>query len=64
MITMNHDFYGPEWGNTHAQLSDAIAALFAALARGIGGAFERLHVYQFAAPWRRPPRRARMQHMK
>lgn len=49
---MNHDFYGPAWADNHAKLSDAIALFFRAAARGIGGVFERLHAYQYDAPWR------------
>ena len=50
---MNHDFYGPAWADNHAKLGDAFAAFFAAAARAIGGAFERLNAYQYDAPWRR-----------
>jgi hypothetical protein len=49
---MNHDFYGPAWADNHARLGDAVARLFGAAATAIGGAFERLHAYQYDAPWR------------
>jgi hypothetical protein len=49
---MNHDFYGPAWADNHAKLSDAIAVFFRAAARGIGVVFQRLHAYQYDAPWR------------
>lgn len=52
---MNHDFYGPAWADNHAKLGDAVARFFGAAAAAIGGAFERLHVYQYDAPWLRKP---------
>jgi len=50
---MNHDFYGPAWADNHARLSTAVARFFGAMAAAIGGAFDRLHAYQYDAPWRR-----------
>lgn len=49
---MNHDFYGPAWADNHARLGDAVACFFGAAAAAIGAAFERLHAYQYDAPWR------------
>ena len=56
---MNHDFYGPAWADNHARLGDAVARFFGAAAAAIGGAFERLHAYQYDAPWRRTREHAR-----
>ena len=57
---MNHDFYGPAWADNHAKLGDAVASFFVAAARAIGGAFERLHAYQYDAPWRYRTRRVKV----
>lgn len=57
---MNHDFYGPAWADNHAKLGDAIALFLAAGVHGIGAAFERLHAYQYDAPWRHRTRRIKL----
>lgn len=57
---MNHEFYGPAWADNHAKLSDAAARFFGAGAAAIGAAFERLHAYQYDAPWQRQVRRVRI----
>jgi hypothetical protein len=51
---MNHEFYGPAWADHHAELGNAVARLLGVVAAAFGGAFERLHAYQYDAPWRNP----------
>jgi hypothetical protein len=51
--TMRDDFLGADWSANHSRLSADIHKLV----RAIGNSFDVLNRQQFAAPWRRSPRR-------
>jgi hypothetical protein len=52
-LTMRDDFLGADWSANHHRLS----ADMHKLVRAIGNSFDVLNRQQFAAPWRRNPRR-------
>lgn len=45
---MRDDFLSRDWADHHGEMSSGITKLF----RIITESFERLHAYQFDAPWR------------
>ncbi|MBY8828766.1 hypothetical protein [Hephaestia mangrovi] len=57
---MNHDFYGPAWADNHARLGEEFTRFFGMVSKAVAAAFDRLHAYQYDAPWRRPARRIRI----
>jgi hypothetical protein len=51
-MTMRDDYLSSEWASGHHQVSAAIHKAIGMVAES----FDRLHAYQFDAPWREQPK--------